>query len=770
MTAIRSLLPATTLGRVRLAGTVYVFLSVLPQFLQLDVHHSGPVRLAAPLGLLVLAGDATAAFVRRRTYALEPLVVGAALVASGAGFRDPLAVTAVCTAVAMSLSLYDPVRLAVPRLLLIVAALPATLAIAPVSLGRHIVWSSPQVMGMLPGIAVTGLLMRALLASVQRQDAAHARDRILARTGNRLLNQTDDREVAAIIREAAAELCAANPGTCVLAVRHDGDTVVVIPVAGAATSETRTLPAAEWNRDLESMDARGTPPPHLRDLFDGLSPERRHWRGVTLGTHDADRYLVVGGLRTVPDEVFDAFRTLGTQWSIAHARSDAHSALAHRAHHDQLTGLPNRSLLFQLLTDAVDAVSPAGSAPPTLLLIDLDDFKQVNDIHGHAAGDDLLVVVGQRLTALAGDHASPARLGGDEFALLLTGLTSEDADAVAGRVADLLREPVPLTAATVHVRASIGLAVASPDLTAGDLMRCADIAMYSAKARGKNRVERFRAEVNGDVAELRMLEEHLPHALERGEVTPYFQPIIALDTGRCVGVEALARWHHPRLGLVQPGTFIPLAERTGCIVALGAEILRRAVGDFTGWCLRTGVDDLRLAVNVAPQQLALPGFVDVVAETLDRAGLEPHRLTLEVTESEIVDETTALQQLHALDALGVRIAIDDFGTGYASLAALRSFPVDQLKIDRTYLPSDSSSTDREMLELIVSMGRVLELETVAEGAETAAQVDTLLRAGVPLAQGFFFGHPMPLEELTGWWDEHQRCSSDLVTDAAPGSE
>jgi predicted signal transduction protein with EAL and GGDEF domain len=237
----------------------------------------------------------------------------------------------------------------------------------------------------------------------------------------------------------------------------------------------------------------------------------------------------------------------------------------------------------------------------------------------------------------------------------------------------------------VGVGASIGLAEAAPNLTASDLMRCADIAMYSAKAKGKNRVERFTETGHGQIAQLRLLEEHLAHAVDRDEIVLYYQAHIDLRTGRCVGAEALARWQHPSLGLIPPGTFIPLAERTGHIIALGNHVLVAACRQMAAWIRRSGVSDLRVAVNVAPRQLDVAGFADTVLATLADSGLPPAQLILEITESELIDERNARDQLRQVAEAGVLIAIDDFGTGDASLASLRSFPVHQLKVDRSFL-------------------------------------------------------------------------------------
>jgi predicted signal transduction protein with EAL and GGDEF domain len=322
-----------------------------------------------------------------------------------------------------------------------------------------------------------------------------------------------------------------------------------------------------------------------------------------------------------------------------------------------------------------------------------------------------------------------------------------------------LLEPFRLTEATVTVGASIGVAAVSPGLTAGDLLRCADIAMYSAKAKGKNRVELFTAEAHGGIAQLRLLEEHLAQATDRGEIILHYQPQIDLHTGRCIGVEALARWQHPTRGLLPSSAFIPLAERTGQIVTIGAHVLRMACRQTMAWSQLGGGRGLSVAVNIAPQQVTDPGFVDTVRTALEDSGLPPQQLMLEITESELIDEQRAHRQLEAVAKLGLRIAIDDFGTGYASLASLRSFPVHQLKIDRRFLNESDASRADEMLQLVVSVGKILELETVAVGIEAQQQHDFVRHAGVPVAQGHWFARPMPPEQFPNWFADREHAAA-----------
>ena len=721
-------IPRTALGKTRLAALLFAGAASLPQLLQVRPELPAATRLAGGLALALLPADFAVTYVRRRAAALEPLLVALALCAAGISLREPTTVVGMAVGALATQSLYGSRRTALARTLLVTFALPAAVMLAPVPAGRSSAWHPLAVLGLLPMVGMVGLLMRGLYGSLRRQARTSASDTLLARTGNRLLDRYEVAEVRAIIHETAAALCARAPGVGLLVLRRDGDELVVEGAAGAA-------PVA----------ARGG------EAIDRLAAGWRHRRTLSVPTMDGDRFLLVGGADPVPDEVFDAFQTLATQWSLAEANCGAHRELAHRADHDQLTALPNRRLFFKQLIQAVDAAKGREDSV-SLLLLDLDDFKQVNDVYGHPAGDELLIEVAARLTEAGGPGAVPARFGGDEFALLLTGTRAADADQVAAGLLDSLLEPVRLSMATVTIGASIGLASATPTLTAGDLLRCADIAMYSAKARGKNRVERFTEANHGDIAKLRLLEEHLPHAVDRGEIVLHYQPQLDLRSGECVAVEALARWRHPTLGLLPPASFIPLAERSGLIVALGAHVLRSACRQLAAWRRSMGPDaaDLRLAVNVSDRQLLEPGFAEVVRDALRDSDLPARLLTIELTESRLVDEAAARSQLRAAAELGVRIAIDDFGSGYASLTSLRSFPVHQLKVDRRLLLQDDEERGHAIFQLVISVGQILDLELVAERVEAPEQATLVRHAGLWLAQGDLFAPPMAAEDFPEW--------------------
>ena len=398
---------------------------------------------------------------------------------------------------------------------------------------------------------------------------------------------------------------------------------------------------------------------------------------------------------------------------------------------DSLTGLPNRSLFERRIAETLSA-----GASAVVAFLDLDDFKRVNDSLGHAAGDRLLEICGERLQGALRADDTVARLGGDEFAILARDVT--DLDAFVDRIFSVLAAPVMLEGKRLHLRASIGLATTD---AGPDLLRNADLAMYAAKGAGTNRCAVFTDDMHINAVERLDRREQLERAIENAELVLHYQPIVDLDLGRTAGFEALVRWQHPTRGLLGPGEFIPLAEETGLIVPLGRWVLREAVRQAALWA---GAP--YLSVNVAGAQLEQPGFVDEVALALSDGGLDAARLMLEVTESSLVGDLEA-ERLQALRRLGIRLAIDDFGTGYSSLSYLRRFPMDVLKIDRSF--TRDACDDSALLQAIVAMGESLGLILIPEGIEEPEQADALRALGCRLGQGFLFGRPVAASELVG---------------------
>ncbi|MDQ6827722.1 MAG: bifunctional diguanylate cyclase/phosphodiesterase, partial [Gemmatimonadota bacterium] len=373
-------------------------------------------------------------------------------------------------------------------------------------------------------------------------------------------------------------------------------------------------------------------------------------------------------------------------------------------------------------------------------------FKAVNDSLGHGEGDRLLVGVSERMVECIRAADTGARLGGDEFAVLI-----EDAPdigtivAIAERIVAALQLPFVLQGKPVAVGASIGIAQATSDGGAGELLRNADVAMYTAKSRGKGRYEIFQPEMHTAVLARLELEADLRHAVERGEFVLHFQPIVELDTGRLSGLEALCRWLHPEKGLVSPATFIPLAEEMGLIVPLGRWALLAACTEAREWQTRhPGAHGVSVSVNISGRQLDNASLVEDVATALRDSGLGAESLVLEITESVIMHNTDdTLHRLKDLKSLGVRLAIDDFGTGFSSLSYLQRFPVDILKIDKSFIDGfGAGGKDSALVRTIIALSDTMKLRTVAEGVETAAQADELRSLGCALAQGYHFARPM----------------------------
>ncbi|WP_249998110.1 EAL domain-containing protein [Actinoplanes sp. M2I2] len=418
--------------------------------------------------------------------------------------------------------------------------------------------------------------------------------------------------------------------------------------------------------------------------------------------------------------------------------------LAHQAGHDALTGLANRTVLTRDITAAL-ADDPADVF---VALIDLDDFKAINDDLGHAVGDELLTAVAATIRSRLGPGGVAARLGGDEYALLLRGDAAGTLTAIASR----LRRPVRAGGHELVVEASIGLAPARDGDTADELLRRADVAMYEAKGQGKGRQVTYATAMDQRTAEQSRLAADLRIALDTDQLTLLYQPIVTMPGGELYGVEALIRWRHPERGPIGPAVFIPAAERTGLIVPLGAWILEEACGQAMRWRAELGAGaPSTVTVNVSARQLREAGFADEVAAVLCRTGLPPEVLTVEVTETAVFDGGTALTELRAIAALGVKIALDDFGTGHSSLGLLRTCPADVLKVDKSFVDDVTDDGPQAVVvAALIGICQGLGLRAVAEGVETAGQAVELQRLGYRYAQGYYYGRPMPAHEVAGY--------------------
>ena len=419
--------------------------------------------------------------------------------------------------------------------------------------------------------------------------------------------------------------------------------------------------------------------------------------------------------------------------------------LTHQAFHDAVTGLANRALFAERVRHAI-ARSRREERGCAVLFLDLDDFKEINDSLGHAAGDEVLIEVARRLDSSVRGADTAARFGGDEFAVLLEEVESaQEAADTAERLLEALSQPLRAGHREIALRCSLGISVLGPDGTVGadEMIRDADAAMYIAKRDGKGAYRTFEPQMHEGVLERLELRTDLQRAITSGQLELYYQPVVRLDDGRVAGVEALLRWNHPERGMVAPEQFVPIAEETGLIVPIGRWVLREGCRHATRMLAAMPGQALSMAVNLSLKQVHQSDIVADVQDALADAGLAPQHLTLEITETVLMaDVEQAVQRLRELKALGVRLALDDFGTGYSSLSYLSKLPVDVLKMDRSFLTGDASPEAADLANAVVALGATLDLEVVAEGIEQPEQWDSLRELGCDLGQGYLFSPPM----------------------------
>ena len=430
----------------------------------------------------------------------------------------------------------------------------------------------------------------------------------------------------------------------------------------------------------------------------------------------------------------------------------------HQALHDPLTGLPNRLLL----TDRIEqALVRSGRTEGSVLVmfLDLDLFKVVNDSLGHHAGDALLIDVARRLQSAVRPGDTLARFGGDEFVIVCDGIAADEVTTVPERISASLMQPFASLEREVTVSASIGVALATDTSDAQTLIRDADVAMYRAKERGRNQVVLFHQVMHQEADERLQDSVGLRRALDRDEFRLHYQPVVEVATGQTIGMEAMIRWQDPHRGLLDAGTFIPAAEETGLIVPIGYWVIDTAIAQVQSW--RTKIPQashLWVAVNISSRQLLAPGLVDHLGRTLQETGVPASAVHLEITESALMSDLSAVvERLAALRSLGLRLAIDDFGTGYSSLAYLKRLPVTTVKIDRSFvngLGGAEDAFDRPIVDAIIKMAQSLHLDVVAEGVETREQLVTLQALGTRAAQGFLWSPPLPEQEVPDWITAH----------------
>lgn len=536
-------------------------------------------------------------------------------------------------------------------------------------------------------------------------------------------------------------------------VEHSSDVVILVDdhgdirYASPGLSSTLGHRSSDWIGrpviDLVANDDRGVAEHQLEDVM-GLGAGGTVKFEASLVRVDGQRRQMEATIANLMggeavDGIVATFRDVTEQ-------RDLESQLSHRAFHDELTGLANRALFLDRMDHAL-RIARADTDPVVVLFVDLDDFKSVNDALGHAVGDQLLRHIADRIRVVSGSGDTPARLGGDEFALLLEDRGGVDrALDVAEELLDRLREPVSLAGYDLAVLASVGVAVATPGMTTSSLLRDADIAMYEAKRAGKGQIKIFDPAMRLSATKHLEFRSELGSAIENKQLRLMFQPQVDLNSGEVIGAEALVRWRHPDRGEVSPAEFIPIAERSGLIMEIGGWVLDESLRHASAWQL-SGAREV--SVNVSAIQLRHPDFVDQVRSALKRHNMPPEQLTLEVTETVLVNEVEAASGvLSDLRTLGIRIAIDDFGTGYCSLSYLQKFPVDIVKIDKQFIDElgtghKHSSLARMILQLTAS----LEVTSVAEGIEVPAQLSDLRRMHCDVGQGYLLSKPLEADVI-----------------------
>lgn len=538
-----------------------------------------------------------------------------------------------------------------------------------------------------------------------------------------------------------------------------GDGILSTDVAGDITYLN---PAAERMTGWSLDDAKGRPVTEVFRLIDGATHEpaenpveqvirhkkqRALYANPILSRRDGYEFPIENSITSIFDRNGEITGTVVVFRDSTQMRAMAQK-MSHLAQHDYLTGLPNRMLLNDRLSQAIVHAKRYGTQLAVLFL-DLDKFKHINDSLGHAAGDKLLESIAQRLTGQVRKSDTVSRQGGDEFVILLEDAHAENAAVIAEKIVQSLTQPHHLDGHEIHVTTSIGISLFPDDGDDGDtLIKSADTAMYTAKNRGRNNYQFFRSGMNLRATERQSLEADLRRAIEREEFILDYQPKVNLESGEITGAEALVRWNHPDRGVLPPATFIPIAEDCGLIVSIGQLVLRKACRQAVEWWSR-GMYPITMGVNISEAEFRHPHFAASVRNILQETGLEAALLQLELTEGVLMrDVESSTSILHALKDIGVKLAVDDFGTGYSSLSYLGQFPIDVLKIDRSFIRDISNENVGLIATAVIGVGASLRQKVIAEGVETAEQISFLNAHNCHEGQGYFLGGPASPDDFT----------------------
>ncbi len=727
------------------------------------------LALTAPL---TLAGSSGAVWVIAMA---SSVVLGASWIFGYRSRRAPVAMDAIDTVGLVGLSMtsavagavfpvvfaalwfrsqYGSMRRSVVRVGLFITAMAAAASLWTMMPGHSGPVSLGPLVGALPTMLLTVVVGHHLSGAVRGRERVAQLEAVLGSVGSQLLATTE----AAAIREigwgAIERMCEVITGLRVLKVAAEGEQLRTARATASFGSVPPLLPAGLLSL-LVCHDSTCHGSIRAHAVLDTATGAACVWSCVPLPVapdETARAWLLVGAPGGVPAEALVMLENMANQVTLALRNSAVHRDLTVLAEVDSLTGLVNRATF----TAALSAELHGGlDRETTVLFVDLDDFKDVNDVHGHHAGDELLRVVATRLREATRPGDLCARIGGDEFAVLLRETGEAAAAQIAQRVVVVVSAPASLDVAMVHVGASVGVATMVGAEDPETLVHRADVAMYSAKAQGKSRVQVYEPGLLHRDPSRVAFERELAAAADNGELVVHYQPVVSLDDGRCTAVEALVRWQHPEQGLLQPDAFIETAERIGAIGAIGTAVLRQAVADASRWRDTYPGCPLAVHVNVSALQLDDDTFALAVADCLREFDWPADRLVLEFTETIVISSAQAISRLNALAASGILIAIDDFGTGYSALTTLRSLPVQIVKIDKSFVAGSTTNVgDLAVIEAIVAMVARMGLRTIAEGVERPEQHDLLLALGVREAQGFLYLRPQPAAQLVGWLGEH----------------
>lgn len=714
---------------------------------------SAAVVVAA--GLVLVAG----AVRTYRTGRQGPVAELVALIATGTftyAADPPTAVIAVVIALMWFCALYDSRTASVLRpvayaaVLLVAVALPA----ASPDLGTgHAPGPTAGLVWILPLVVLTAVVARLTSEGVHAGSLSARLGSIQVRLATRILGEPDYDELTNAGWDAHLGLLAMFPQLRALVLVDQESDLKVRRKAGAFVRLPDVLPRVPGG-PWEGRTSLRTHADATVAALDAAVGEPCEWNLVRTRGRRSDEVLwvVLGAPGTLPEPAATAFEFQMQQMKQALRFRGVHEQLEIQAYQDQLTGLHNRA---SFLAELTTALRPDDDDPLSVLFVDLDGFKEINDLFGHRAGDRLLAEAARRLRETTGPDAVCARIGGDEFGVLLRGADDTDADATARAIARALAATTHPDGSPAHIGACIGIATANGCRDASELVHRADIAMYASKSTGKGRISTYAPSLPQRDLQQAAFERDLAGSAETGQLVVHYQPVVAYPGRRCTAVEALVRWQHPDRGLLFPDSFIHTAERTGAIRAIGAAVLRDSLRDVARWRQERDTHDIVVHVNVSALQLEDDDLLVQVRDQLDEFGLGPDALVLEVTESLAISSPDAVRRLHQLTERGISLAIDDFGTGYSALQTLRTLPIQIVKIDRSFVAgSTENREDRAVVESIVHMADQLGLSTIAEGVEDLDQQDFVTSIGATGGQGYLYRRPGSVDAVTAWFAEH----------------